>query len=69
METQTLLLGSIRFLLADLDGVLYRGSEALPGAAEFVAWLREHGIATLFITNNSTRTPEQFAEKLARSSC
>lgn len=60
------LLQSIRFLLADLDGVFYRGREALPGAAAFVAWLREHGIAFLFVTNNSTRTPAQYAEKLAR---
>lgn len=56
----------IRYLLADLDGVFYRGSEALPGAAGFVRWLAERGIAVLYITNNSTRTPDQFVEKLER---
>jgi 4-nitrophenyl phosphatase len=65
METQALL-GPIRFLLADLDGVFYRGSETIPGAAEFVVWLQEHGIGTLFITNNSTRTPAQYVEKLGK---
>jgi 4-nitrophenyl phosphatase len=64
VETHALL-ASIRFLLADLDGVFYRGSVALPGAAGFVRWLQESGIAFLFITNNSTRTPAQFVEKLA----
>ncbi len=64
--TEQDILRPIRFLLADLDGVFYRGREPLPGAGELVAWLREHGVAFLFITNNSTRTPAQYVEKLAR---
>jgi len=64
METRALF-APIRCLLADMDGVLYRGSMPLPGGAEFVRWLRQQGIALMFITNNSTRTPQQHAEKLA----
>jgi len=63
---QHALLSRTRFLLADLDGVFYRGSEAIPGAAEFVRWTAERGIALLYITNNSTRTPAQFVDKLER---
>lgn len=51
--------------LFDLDGVLYRGDRALPGAAETVATLRDGGRGVVFLTNNSSRTPEQVAENLA----
>jgi 4-nitrophenyl phosphatase len=59
-------LASTHFLLADLDGVLYRGNAPLTGAAEFVRWLQQRRVGYLFITNNSTRTPQQYVEKLAR---
>lgn len=60
-----MILSQIRYLLADMDGVLYRGEEPLPGAARFVRWLERRGIGLLYITNNSTRTPQQYVEKLA----
>jgi HAD superfamily hydrolase (TIGR01450 family) len=50
--------------LLDMDGVLYRGDEAIPGAREFLHAIREH--PALFVTNNSSATPEAIAEKLAR---
>ena len=50
--------------LLDLDGVLYRGDEALPGAAGALAELRARGRRIAFLTNNSARTPEGVAEKL-----
>lgn len=52
-------------VLLDLDGVLYRGSEAVPGAPEAVARLRTIGKRVVFVTNNSARTPETVAAKLA----
>jgi glycerol-1-phosphatase len=52
-------------ILLDLDGVLYRWPEPIPGAAETVAALREAGKRVAFLTNNSSRTPEQVAERLA----
>ncbi|MER3459935.1 MAG: hypothetical protein C4303_01700, partial [candidate division GAL15 bacterium] len=33
-----------RGVVLDLDGVVYRGSRALPGAVEFVDWLARRGI-------------------------
>ncbi len=60
-----LALGRIRHLLIDLDGVLYRGNTALPGAQEFIAFLRRKGIPFRLVTNNSSRTPEQAVQKLA----
>lgn len=51
-------------LLFDLDGVLYRGDEPVRHAPETMAALREAGARVVFVTNNSSRTPEQVAAKL-----
>lgn len=52
--------------LIDMDGVIYRGSEPIPGAAEFISWLREKEIPYLFLTNNSTYTPLDVIVKLRK---
>jgi glycerol 3-phosphatase-2 len=51
--------------ILDLDGVLYRGDEPVPRAADAVADLRERGRRIVFLTNNSARTPERVSERLA----
>lgn len=48
----------------DLDGTLYRGNEAIPGAAEVVAELKRRGAVVRYLTNNSSQTLAFFAEKL-----
>ncbi|OYD07229.1 TIGR01457 family HAD-type hydrolase [Paludifilum halophilum] len=53
-----------RGYLIDLDGTLYRGREVIPSGLEFVRRLEELGIPYLFFTNNSSRRPDQVAEKL-----
>jgi len=55
----------IRAVILDLDGVLYRGKTALPGAHEATEWLRQQGYQTYYFTNNSTRTRESYVELLA----
>jgi HAD superfamily hydrolase (TIGR01457 family) len=52
-------------VLFDLDGVLYRGPETIPGAPGAVEEVRRRGVRVAFVTNNSSRTPEQVAGKLA----
>lgn len=52
--------------LIDMDGVLYRGSEVIPGAEEFIRQLRERHIPFRFLTNNSQRTRIDVVAKLAR---
>ncbi|MGD8932821.1 MAG: HAD-IIA family hydrolase, partial [Chromatiales bacterium] len=51
-------------ILLDMDGVLYHGDRALPGAAEFLQRIEQ--IPHLFITNNPILPPEAVADKLAR---
>jgi len=58
-------LRSIEHLLIDMDGVLWRGDDPMPGLRRFFAFLREHDIAFNLATNNASRTPDQYAEKLA----
>ena len=55
----------MKALLIDLDGVLYQGDTPLPGAAECVSWLREHGIPHLFLTNTSSIPRRAVRDKLA----
>ena len=59
-------LTSIRSLIIDMDGVLYRGDQPIPGVAEFFQFLSDHSINYLCATNNPTLTPQQYTEKLAR---
>jgi 4-nitrophenyl phosphatase len=62
-EEETLLYG---FLL-DLDGTLYHGDAPIPYAPEFIEWLRDLGYPYLYVTNNSSRTPEQVTGHLKKT--
>ncbi|CAN7320430.1 TIGR01457 family HAD-type hydrolase [Peribacillus frigoritolerans] len=55
---------SYKGYLIDLDGTMYRGTEQIEEAAGFINDLRERDIPYLFVTNNSSRTPAQVADKL-----
>lgn len=51
-------------VICDLDGVVYRGLDAVPGSAEALAALDGAGWKIIFSTNNSARTPEEVAERI-----
>jgi 4-nitrophenyl phosphatase len=51
--------------LIDLDGTMYKGKEKIDAAGDFIERLNRKGIPYLFVTNNSSRTPEQVAGKLS----
>jgi NagD protein len=53
--------------LLDLDGVLAREGEAIPGADRFVARLRELELPFLVVTNNSIYTPRDLSARLRMS--
>src|SRR5690606_36138847 len=44
--------------LLDLDGVVYIGRDAVPGAHEALDAVRADGVALRFVTNNASRTPQ-----------
>jgi ribonucleotide monophosphatase NagD (HAD superfamily) len=52
--------------LIDMDGVIYRGGQLIPGADRFIHDLRAAHIPFLFLTNNSQRTRRDVATKLRR---
>lgn len=51
-------------VLLDLDGTVYRGSTAVPGAAETIKVTREAGVPVRFVTNNASRSPFEVADHL-----
>jgi HAD superfamily hydrolase (TIGR01450 family) len=53
-------------VLLDLDGTLWVGEEACPGAPEAVAALREAGLGVRFLSNDVRSAPEDFVRKLWR---
>ncbi len=52
--------------LIDMDGVIYRGSEAIPGAADFIRSLSEEEVPYLFLTNNSAYAQLDVVAKLKK---
>lgn len=57
-------LRAMRGFIFDMDGVIYRGQEVVPGAAEFVANLRRAAIPFIYLTNNSSTPPDKVAARL-----
>lgn len=57
---------SIRATIFDMDGVLWRGSEPLPGIPEFFEFLQSRNIAFSLATNNSTKTVEMYVDRLVQ---
>jgi len=51
--------------MLDLDGVVYIGPDAVPGAPAHLAAARSAGLRLAFITNNASRTPDQVAGHLS----
>lgn len=59
-------MNNIKNLILDMDGVLWRGNEPMPGLADFFDTLRQHGIGFVMATNNASKTPQQYVAKLAQ---
>jgi NagD protein len=53
--------------LMDMDGVLVRGTQLIPGADEFISRLRGRGHPFLILTNNSLYTPRDLQVRLANT--
>lgn len=51
-------------IISDLDGVTYRGDAPIPSAVHAFRRWNEQGLPYAFVTNNSTKTAEEFSAKL-----
>jgi HAD superfamily hydrolase (TIGR01457 family) len=51
-------------VVLDLDGVLHRGADVIPSAPAVLSRLRERRTPVVFLTNNSSRTPDEVAQRL-----
>ncbi|MFF2844622.1 HAD-IIA family hydrolase [Paenarthrobacter sp. NPDC057981] len=58
------LISSFDAVLSDLDGVVYAGPHAIPGAVESLQRLESVGVGLGYVTNNASRTPAQVAAHL-----
>jgi NagD protein len=57
----------IKSWLMDMDGVLVREQDPIPGANEFLTRLKELGLPFLLLTNNSIYTQRDLAARLRRT--
>ena len=57
---------TIKNLIIDMDGVLWRGETPMPGLVEFFDTLRAKKINYVMATNNGTKTAAMYTDKLAR---
>jgi 4-nitrophenyl phosphatase len=54
----------LRLVILDMDGVLYRGEEPIPGASDLARRLHRAGLQVRYATNNSMFTRAAYAERL-----
>ena len=59
-------LRAAKAFIFDMDGVLYRGSDPLPGVSELLAAIERRGAGYVLATNNSMASPEQYADRLTQ---
>lgn len=64
--TKEQILNDAKAFLIDLDGTLYLGERVIAGAEEALAKLRALGKKLVFLTNNSSKTAEDYQRKLTQ---
>ena len=57
-------LEGVKAVFLDLDGTIYLGGELIPGALEFLSRCEKLGVQRYFLSNNSSRSVEQYVTKL-----
>ncbi|MCR5560354.1 MAG: HAD-IIA family hydrolase [Bacteroidales bacterium] len=55
----------IRHIVMDMDGTIYLGSKVFPFTLPFLEMLKKKGIGYSFLTNNPTRSPQDYLRKLS----
>lgn len=62
-------LSDIQCFLLDMDGTFYLGDKLIDGSLEFIHFLKEQGKQFVFLTNNSSKSSEEYVEKLKKLGC
>jgi len=57
-------LEGVKAVFLDLDGTIYLGGNLIPGALDFLSRCEEQGVQRYFLSNNSSRSVQQYVEKL-----
>jgi len=58
-------LNAVKLFLLDLDGTVYLGNKPIAGAVEFIKHLAVTGRRYVFLTNNSSRSADDYVKKLS----
>lgn len=66
---RTELLRGIDLFVLDMDGTFYLGDQILEGSLDFLRQVERLGKRYVFFTNNSSRSPKSYMDKLARMDC
>ena len=59
-------LKSMKLAIFDLDGVIYRGTNVIPGVKKAIDFLKALSIRVVFNSNNSTLTRQDYVDKLQK---
>jgi len=62
---KTIIPTNIKALILDMDGVIWRADAPIGDLAEIFARIETRGLKYVFATNNGTKTPDQYVERLA----
>ncbi len=62
-------LQDVELFVLDMDGTFYLGDRLIEGSLEFLQKVKESGRRFVFFTNNSSRIPSFYQQKLARMGC
>ncbi len=60
---------NIKALILDMDGVVWKADAPIGNLPETFARIRERGLKFVFATNNGTKTPEEYRQKLSSLWC
>lgn len=59
-------LNDVKLFVLDMDGTVYLGNNLIEGSLDFIHKVKETGRSFIFFTNNASRVPSFYKDKLAK---
>lgn len=69
MKDKLRMLEEVKLFVLDMDGTFYLGDKIIEGSLEFLETVKNTGRDYIFFTNNSSKIPSVYVEKLAKMNC